>query len=185
MSAPIDVVWPFMIDPGQVVTCMPGTSLDEQLDDFNFVGSMKIKLGAVKTQYKCKVKLTAVDDQTHSVRLLANGREAGGGTMKGTLTSTLLARPDGGTEVVCDAKLELTGRVAQLGQGMIESVARRLFRQFAEKLRERLESDPTSAPQGAVAADPPAPIRLLPTVLATLRATIASWVRRLLGGNRE
>ena len=185
VSAPIDVVWAFLIDPKQVVTCMPGASFDEQVDDTTFVGSVKIKLGAVKTQYKCKVKLTTVDVDTHCVCITADGRETGGGTMKGTLTCTLRALPDGGTEVASDAKVDLTGRIAQLGQGLIENVARQLFRQFAEKMRERLEGDPSTAPNAVAAADPVAPIRLLPTVLATLRATIASWLRRLLGRNRE
>ena len=181
VSAPIDVVWAFLIDPKGVVSCMPGAALDEEVDDTTFVGSIKIKLGAVKTQYKCKVKLTAVEEATHCVRISADGRERGGGTMKGTLTSSLRALPDGGTEVASDAKLDLTGRIAQLGHGMIQSVARQLFRQFAENMRERLEGDSGSAPGADAAADPVAPIRLLPTVLATLFAKIASWLQRLLG----
>ena len=68
VSVPIDVVWAFLIDPKQVVSCMPGASLDEQLDDTRFLGSIEIKLGAVKTRYKCKVKLTAVDEDARARR---------------------------------------------------------------------------------------------------------------------
>ncbi|MBW2289417.1 MAG: SRPBCC family protein [Deltaproteobacteria bacterium] len=184
VSVPIDVVWAFLIDPKQVVSCMPGASLDEQLDDTRFLGSIEIKLGAVKTRYKCKVKLTAVDEDAHCLRISADGRETGGGTMKGTLTGSLRALPDAATEVACDATLELTGRIAQLGQGLVQNVARQLFRQFAEKMRERLEADPSTAANAVAAANPAPPVRVLPIFLGTLGAAIASWLRRLLGRNR-
>jgi carbon monoxide dehydrogenase subunit G len=185
VSAPIGVVWAFLIDPKQVVHCMPGASFDEQLDETHFVGRIEIKLGAVKTQYKCRVKLTTVDEDTHCVRISATGRETGGGTMQGSLTSSLRVLPDASTEVACDAKLELTGRIAQLGQGLVQNVARQLFRQFAETLRERLEGDPSTAANALTAADSATPVRVLPIFLRTLGAAITSWLRRLLGPNRQ
>ena len=48
VAAPIDAVWRFVMDPKQVVTCMPGATLDEVVDDRSFLGSVQVKLGAVK-----------------------------------------------------------------------------------------------------------------------------------------
>ncbi|MDH3405299.1 MAG: SRPBCC domain-containing protein, partial [Acidobacteriota bacterium] len=45
VAAPIDAVWRFVMDPHQVVTCMPGAALDEVVDDRAFLGSVQVKLG--------------------------------------------------------------------------------------------------------------------------------------------
>ena len=36
VAAPIERVWDFLVDPSQVVTCMPGAQLDEIVDAENF-----------------------------------------------------------------------------------------------------------------------------------------------------
>ena len=47
VPAPIDTVWQFLLDPEQVVSCMPGASLDEVVSDSEFLGSVQVRLGAV------------------------------------------------------------------------------------------------------------------------------------------
>jgi carbon monoxide dehydrogenase subunit G len=179
VKAPVDAVWRFMLDPKQVVTCMPGAQLDEVVDDRTFLGSVKVKLGAITTSYKGRVQISEMDPQAHTVTLTAEGRETGGGTAKGTLNSQLRSLPDGGTEVATQASVDLTGRVMQMGRGMIQGVSHQLFQQFVASTRERLE-----APEGAESELAPAesaPIRALPLLLSTLRAAIAGFFRRLFG----
>ncbi len=179
VEAPIDAVWSFMLDPHQVVTCMPGAQLEEVVDDRTFLGSVKVKLGAITTSYKGRVQITEMDEQTHTVKLTAEGRETGGGTAKGTLNSQLRSLPDGQTEVLAQASIDLTGRVMQMGRGMIQGVSHQLFQQFVASTRERLQ-----APPGATSELAPAestPIRALPLLLGTLRAAIVRFFRRLFG----
>jgi len=179
VKAPVDAVWRFMLDPHQVVTCMPGAQLDEVVDERTFLGSVKVKLGAITTSYKGRVQISQMDPQAHTVKLLAEGREAGGGTAKGTLHSQLRSLPDGQTEIASQASVDLTGRVMQMGRGMIQGVSHQLFQQFVASTRERLE-----APSGATEQLAPAesaPIRAIPLLLATLRAAIARFFRRLFG----
>ena len=47
VAAPIERVWDFLVDPSQVVTCMPGAQLDEIMDAENFIGKVTVKLGDV------------------------------------------------------------------------------------------------------------------------------------------
>jgi hypothetical protein len=179
VEAPVDAVWRFMLDPHQVVTCMPGAQLEEVVDDRTFLGSVKVKLGAINTSYKGRVQITEMDLQTHTVKLTAEGRETGGGTAKGTLRSELRSLPDGQTEVLAQASIDLTGRVMQMGRGMIQGVSHQLFQQFVASTRERLEAQPGAAPELAPAES--APIRAIPLLLSTLRAAIARFFRRLFG----
>ena len=175
VAAPIDTVWRFVMDPKQVVTCMPGASLDEVVDDRAFLGSVQVKLGAVTTRYKGRVQFTEVDEQAHTVQMVAEGRETGGGTAKAVVSSRLSPLPDGQTEIVAEAKVDLTGRIVQVGRGMIQGVSHQLFQQFAASTKEHLERPPGSAPVAVEST----PIRIIPLVLRTVWSAIIAFFRRL------
>ncbi len=186
VAAPIEVVWKFMMEPRQVVTCLPGAELEEVIDDRTFRGAVKVKLGAINARYRGQVQLTEVDESAHVVSMLAEGREPGGGTARGTVTSTLSVLGDGRTEVVAEARIDLTGRVVQVGRGMIQGVSSQLFAQFATRIRENLEqSERPEREAGEVAvasANAGAEsISLLPIVLRVLWQPIARFFRRLFG----
>ena len=177
IRAPVDAVWSFMLDPQKIVTCLPGASLDEVVDDRTFVGSVKIKVGPITTSYKGRLRFAEVDQAVHALRIEGEGRETGGGTARGTMSSRLRALPDGRTELVAEASVDLTGRIMQVGRGMIQGVSHQLFQQFAAALRARLET-----PQGAAAATAESrPVRVLPLVLCAVWAAIVRFFRRLFG----
>ncbi|MBX7159067.1 MAG: SRPBCC family protein [Acidimicrobiia bacterium] len=184
VEAPIDVVWPFIKDPEQLVHCMPGASLDEVVDDRTFLGTVKVKLGAVTAKYKGKVEFAEVDEASHCVKVVAEGREAGGGTARGTLSSRLTALPEGGTEVLAEGDVDLTGRVMQVGRGMIQGVSEQLFQEFARSTKSRLELrdgavglDDGAAPVAAARDDEA--IRILPLVLRAIRRSLRRAYDRL------
>ena len=181
VSAPIDTVWRFVMDPKQVVTCMPGATLDEVVDDRSFLGSVQIKLGAVTTRYKGRVQFTEVDEQAHAVQMVAEGRETGGGTAKAVVSTRLSPLPDGQTEIVAEAKIDLTGRIVQVGRGMIQGVSHQLFQQFVASTQQRLEQPPGSAPVAAELT----PIRIAPLVWRTVWSAILAFFRGLFGRPRS
>ena len=83
--------------------------------------------------------------------MVGEGREsAGSGSAKVVITSAVAALPGGGTEVRVTADLDVVGRIAQFGRGMIESVNKQMFRQFTECVRAKLEAP--AAAVGAAAA---------------------------------
>jgi hypothetical protein len=179
VRAPIDVVWRFVMDPHQVVTCMPGAELEEVADPRTFAGRVKVKLGAITTSYKGRVQLTQVDEQAYTVEMVAEGRETGGGTAKGSMTSRLRSLPDGQTEVVAEARVDLTGRVMQMGRGMIQGVSHQLFQQFVASLEQRLEA-PAGAGEEAALPTASEPIRVAPLILQSLWSAVLRFFRRLL-----
>ena len=202
VAAPIQTVWDFLLDPSQVVTCMPGAQLDEIVDERTFHGTIKVKVGAITTRYKGKVQLTEVDQGQFKLQMVAEGRETGGGTAKGTMESTLTTLPDGHTEIVGSANVDLTGRIMQVGRGMIQGVSHQLFLQFVKKAQVRLQAtgsdDVGAAPtataagtatidtQGSAGASVPAEpddnsIRIIPIVLNVIWTAIVRFFRRLVG----
>jgi carbon monoxide dehydrogenase subunit G len=210
VKAPIDLVWRFLLDPQQVAPCMPGAELDEVVDERTFHGTVKIKVGAITTRYKGKVHLTTVDEAARRIEMTAEGRETGGGTAKGTMVAEMRTLADGQTEVVSTASVDLTGKIMQVGRGMIQGVSHQLFLQFVSTVQSHLEplaaAAAAAAPPVATASSsgatadaarvvtpevlpPPLPrpqveaqaIRIVPLVMNVLWAAIARFFRRLLG----
>jgi carbon monoxide dehydrogenase subunit G len=182
VAAPVDRVWRFLMDPAEVASCMPGASLDEVVDERTFLGTVRVRIGAISASYKGRVRFDEVDDAGRTLRAVAEGRETGGGTAKGTLTSRLSALPDGSTEVIAEASVDLTGRVVQVGRGMIQGVSAQLFKEFVAKVSAKLEAPAGElASAGALAPAASESIRLLPLLLSVLRNAIVRFFRRLLG----
>lgn len=140
VAAPIDKVWDFMMNPDNVVACMPGASLTEIIDSRRFIGAVKIKIGAVTAQYQGSITYQDVDRSTYAINLLAEGNERGGGGVSGTIATQLIELADGsGTEVRCSSAIDLTGRMAQVGRGMIEGVSAQIIKKYVGNVRAMLE----------------------------------------------
>jgi carbon monoxide dehydrogenase subunit G len=181
VRAAVDDVWHFVLDPERVVACMPGATLDEAVDERTFNGSIRVKLGAITTSYKGRVELVQVDDAAHSVRMTAEGRETGGGTAKGSMSSSLRSIDGGRTAVDVESTVEITGRVAQMGRGMIQGVSKELFAQFVASATERLEAAPGAR---SVAEHSDDAISIVPIVIKTIWSSITGFFKRLFGGGR-
>lgn len=146
VAAPIDRVWDFMMNPETVVACMPGAALKEICNEKKFIGTVKLKIGAVSAQYQGTITYAEADKSAYRMKLLAEGNERGGGTVTGTIGCHLIALPDGkGTDVQFDSSIDLTGKLVQVGRGMIEGVASQIVKKYIANVRSLLEAPATQA----------------------------------------
>jgi carbon monoxide dehydrogenase subunit G len=195
VQAPVDRVWKYLIDPQSVVQCLPGAELLEMQDEHNFLGAIKVKVGPLSMTYKGHAKFTEVNEETHQVRMVGDAREVGGsGSTKVSMLSTVAPLPNGGSEVVVNAEVDLVGRIVQFGRGMIEEVSRQMFRQFSTCMRQRLETveetqsaeeslaaDKTDKTENAIGADNNKAVAAAPLAFRALWAIIARFFKRLFG----
>jgi carbon monoxide dehydrogenase subunit G len=193
VDAPIDVVWRFVMDPNKVAACMPGAKLEEVVDERTFNGSIKIKVGAITASYKGRVEMTTVDEVNYTVEMSAEGREQSGGTAKGTMVSRIRDIDGKSSEVISEANVDLTGRIMQVGRGMIQGVSHQLFLKFVVAATKELAADAgggegTSdtaggAPTAAAGSAPPADeaLSIVPLLLKALWSAIVGFFRRLFG----
>jgi len=148
-----DRVWSYLTDPRQVVNCLPGAELTSVQDDTTFLGRVKVKVGPISTAYAGKVILTERDDANRVVKMTGEGRESGGaGSAKMTMTSSVVGLANGRSEVRVVADIDIVGRIAQFGRGMIESVNKQMFKQFTECVRTTLAAGPSN---GLTASESP------------------------------
>jgi carbon monoxide dehydrogenase subunit G len=179
VDAPLAAVWSYLIDPRQVVRCIPGAELTGSESDRVFLGAVRVKVGPVTVSYAGRAMLTEVDEAARQVRMTGVGRESGGaGSAKLSMTSRLAALPQGGTEIRVEADVDVAGKLVQFGRGMIEQVSKQLFRQFAECVRGEMvgHANSAAAPPVATAAKP---VRAVPLLLQSVWAMILRFFRRL------
>ncbi|HSB08420.1 MAG TPA: SRPBCC family protein [Blastocatellia bacterium] len=180
VQAPVQRVWEYLIDPASVAVCLPGAELLESRADGSYLGAVKVKVGPVAMSYKGVVKFTELDKQARLVRLVGEGREAGGGgSAKLTMLSKITDLPTGGSHVIVEAEVDLVGKIVQFGRGMIEEVSRQLFRQFAACAKQHLEiADKPETVEGVQASEePPVEVKAVSAIPLALRALWAMVVR--------
>ncbi len=146
VDAPLHRVWALVNDVPRVAPCMPGAELTKVVDDHTYEGTVKVKLGPISMSYRGTVVLEDVDEAAHSAKLSASGKDVrGGGTARAGVDTKLEAVSDTRTRMSVVSDVQLTGKVASFGRGSIQDVSARLFGQFADCLRETLESETRSA----------------------------------------
>jgi len=148
-------VWSFLVDPQKVARCMPGAAITEKLDDKTYAGTMTVKVGPVQASYRGKIVFERLDPTARTAEIVATGQDVrgkGGADLR--LTSSLVERGAGETEVTAVSRVNVTGILAQMGRGMVEDVGDQMFQIFSQRMRNELEG---SAPAAASIAGPPPP----------------------------
>ncbi len=138
LDAPVNRTWPLLLDVPRVGGALPGARLDPEPTGDSYGGTMKVKLGPVTTEYTGTARLQDVDDDERVASFYVQGREARG---QGTASATIVSRVTGDrgrSRVVVETDLQVTGRQAQLGRGLMEDVAGALLDQFAARLERAL-----------------------------------------------
>ncbi|WP_433461760.1 SRPBCC family protein [Spirillospora sp. CA-128828] len=147
----VDEAWIVLLDVERVAPCMPGAQL-ETVDGDVFTGRVKAKVGPVTLTYKGRAEFTSRDAATHTATLTAKGKDArGAGTAAATVTMRL-AGENGITRVEVHTDLDITGKPAQLGRGVITDVGNKIIGQFADALAGQLAAERPAADPGDAAA---------------------------------
>lgn len=154
VPAPLDEAWALLNDLECVALCMPGARLDS-IDGDKFTGSMKLKLGALTAQFRGSGVIAERDSDEHRVAIEAKGKDGNGtGTAQVSVSVALRAENATRTKVSVEGELNVSGRLAQLGQGAMYDVTARLTEQFSTALGARLaqtDEGPTGSPASILA----------------------------------
>lgn len=184
VNAPVDAVWDFMVDPRRVVACVPGGEL-EAVDGRTFLGVVKVLVGPLTLAYRGRVRLAMVDTGLRRVTIVGEARErAGTDTARLTLESWLTSLPDGRTEVVANARVDVAGRILQLGLGVLQPLGHAVFQEFAARVEARIEAEEARRVRGEA---PPIrrstePLRVIPFALGSLRSWVLGMLRSRVRG---
>jgi uncharacterized protein len=154
VDAPLDRVWALVSDVPRIAPCMPGAQLTNVVDERNYEGTIRVKLGPINMSYKGTAVIDEMDESTYSARLTASGKDVrGGGTARAGVLMKLERLSETSTSMAVTADVQLTGRVASFGRGAVQDVSAKLFGQFAQCLRETLEEETRAGASLAASGD--------------------------------
>src|SRR6201995_4157067 len=172
VPVPEDQAWDVLLDVERVAPCMPGATLDS-VDGDEIKGKIKVKLGPVSMTYAGTAQFTERDRDAGVVTLKASGKETrGAGTASATVRSELHGEGDQ-TEVTVHTSLNVTGRPAQFGRGVMADVSAKLIGIFAKNLADMLATGNGPAPEPAV-SEPALPEQAVQAAAHTSPATVTT-----------
>jgi carbon monoxide dehydrogenase subunit G len=154
LDAPRDVVWAALLDPEVLAKTLPGVTRLERAGGDRFEASMNIKVGPVQGKFDGHVALSDLDPGK-GYRMALHGQGAPG-FVEGRGAITLAEAPEGGTALGYDLDVQVGGRLAGVGQRLLETTAKSLSRQAIESLGRQVAARAAAAGGEAVAA-PEAP----------------------------
>jgi carbon monoxide dehydrogenase subunit G len=153
VPVPPDRAWDVLLDVEKIAPCMPGATVDE-FDGEVVTGRIKVKVGPVSLTYRGTAKFTERDPDARVILLEASGKETrGAGTASATVRATLEPESGGeGTTATMHTTMNVTGRPAQFGRGVMVEVGGKLVEQFAQNLRQLIAEDGAAGGNAAATA---------------------------------
>ncbi len=137
VPVPIDEAWRVLLDIERIAPCMPGAALDT-VDGDDFTGRVKVKLGPINLTYQGKASFIEKDEAAHKAVIDARGKDQRGNGTAAAVVTAKLAAEGSITRVDVLTDLNITGRPAQFGRGVMTDVGNKLLGQFADKLAAQL-----------------------------------------------
>jgi len=136
-EAPVAEVWQALLDPVVLAAVMPGCDKLELVDE-GYVGELNVKVGPVQGKFKGKVKLADVEEEK-GYRISVDGHGSQGFVKA---TGSVKLTPQGATEtrVDYDGDVRVGGRIASVGQRLIEASAKAIVKESLDGLNTNVKA---------------------------------------------
>jgi carbon monoxide dehydrogenase subunit G len=160
LDGSVNDAWTLLSNIEQVASCMPGAEITETVDDNNFKGSVKVKIGPMNVAFSGTIEVQAIDAGERQVHLIAKGQDSKGSSSASMdLTARVRSGESGASELTGDAGVTVNGKLANFGGRMMTQVSDQILDQFADNFRTKLAAsasseDPAQAAQSQPADEP-------------------------------
>ena len=147
-DAPPELTWKALQDPNVLASVMPGGDEFKEIGENEYSGVLNIKVGPVQGQFTGTIKLSDIADlESYSIQVDGKG-SPGFVKANGRMKLTCL---EGKTHMTYEGNVQVGGRIASVGQRLVETSAKSIIRQSLEGLNEYLKVQ-VAAKQPAEAA---------------------------------
>ena len=148
VEAALGHVWNCIRDAAFVAPCVPGCQDVEDIGDGAYRAAVKVGIGPIKTVFKLDIQVSE-EAPPGFARIETRGQE---GTNASRLTAksdlTLSAAGAGVTKVHYRSDVQVVGRLAKFGLGIMKKKAKALGAEFAENFRAAAEAGSPAAISG-------------------------------------
>jgi len=137
LGATRDVVWAKLNDPETLKGCIPGCEDLEKISDTEFRATARMKVGPVSARFKGKVNLSDLDPP-NGYKISGEGEGGVAGFAKGGAV-VALGEKNGGTLLTYSVEAQIGGKLAQLGQRLVNGAAKKLADEFFANFAEAVQ----------------------------------------------
>lgn len=150
-EAPLEVVWRALFDPEVLAKTLPGCEKLER-EGNQFRGDINVKMGPVQGKFQGKVDITDVKE-LESYTMIVDGRGPAG---FGKATAQLAVQAEAGgnaTRLDYDSDVQVGGRIASVGQRLLDASSRAIVKQSLEGLHAQIKALAARVPPQAAAPE--------------------------------
>lgn len=137
VPASIDDTWHRFNDLEAIIPCFPGATLSSVEGD-EFHGSVKVKLGPISMVYKGSGTFVERDADAYRVVIEGTGKDRRGNGNAGVTVTAAMSETEEGTAVDVTTDMNITGKPAQFGRGVIQSISDKLLNRFLDCIKEQM-----------------------------------------------
>jgi carbon monoxide dehydrogenase subunit G len=186
VEAPIDEVYTTLLDVERVAPCVPGAEVLEKTGDDTYQVAIKVRVGPISMTYRGNVEIVERDDANHHAVMRARARETRGQGTADARVDLSLDQQGETTNGTMVADVQLAGRAAAMGRGVIQDVSAKIVSTFAQNLEAMLAgrgapAEPEAAAAagggGATPAGTTSTVRPRPTVTGTIASASGRFER--------
>jgi carbon monoxide dehydrogenase subunit G len=138
LNAAPHTVWEMLNDVEVLKASIPGCESLEKVSDTEFVAVATNRIGPVKARFRGRVQLSDLDPP-NGYRISGEGEGGVAGFAKGGATVRLTPK-NGGTVLAYTVEAQIGGKLAQLGQRLINGAAKKLADEFFKKFAEQVNA---------------------------------------------
>jgi carbon monoxide dehydrogenase subunit G len=139
VAAPPDELFGVLSDVERVAPLLPGATLEGKEGDA-YTGAVKLKIGPITASYRGRLRFLELDEESHRAVMEASAQETNGqGNAQATITASV-SGSDSQSVLNLDTDLEVRGKAAQFGRGVLGNVSQRILDQFAHNLESEVLS---------------------------------------------
>jgi carbon monoxide dehydrogenase subunit G len=140
IARPVPEVYEALLDVERIATCMPGSRLLGQPEPGTYEGEVKVKVGPLSVAYSGRFAILEADKERRMLTMRAKGREQHGAGNASAHVVAMLTEHADGTLIQIDTDLDIRGKVAQFGRGVLGEVTEGIVQGFASNVEQLLAS---------------------------------------------
>jgi carbon monoxide dehydrogenase subunit G len=139
IQAPAAEVWECLLDPNCLAECTPGVSEMVQVDSRTFRGVMSASIGPLSGKFRFQSSIVENRPPRQLVVDLSGTDSVTGSTISAKTDIDLVSDAARSTDIIYRCSVEITGRLAILGEMVLRTTAMLVLEEFSRRLRQRLE----------------------------------------------